>query len=388
MIGHTTATDHADLLNKLDKFLTGTGSAFDVAYSGTGDGLLTGHKGGSASVAETFTLEATGATTFNVTGSVSGALADATVGTPYNTTKIAFTIAAGSSAFVAGDTFTINTAPAWTSIRRVTGSEMIWKAPGNDGAAEIYVGALAFSNVTGDYANWRLGGFTGYQSGASFTAQPGACTGPILPLWASAIEYWFIANGRRVVVIAKVGSSYESAYLGAIRTYGTPGQYPYPVLVGGSMAWASEPAATSANWRFSYSGDEHRAFFCPQSGATGTSERFSSARMRLPSGVWAAVAKTVPAAPGQWTLFSWPPVAAPSDLRPCLDGSYPLYPVIIAGLGADGSTNCYGFLDGVEWVTGHANSAENTVDIGRASWLVVPNATRSGKADFAAVRLD
>ncbi len=80
------------------------------AYSGTGNGTMTSLTGGSASIAETFTVACTvgGATgTFTVVGSTSGALASATVGTPYSTTKIAFTLNDGSTDFIIGDTFTV-----------------------------------------------------------------------------------------------------------------------------------------------------------------------------------------------------------------------------------------------------------------------------------------
>lgn len=67
--------------------------------------------GGPASVAENITITATDATHFSVNGSVSGALGTATVGTPFASGNINFTIAAGTTAFQAGDAFTIATTP-------------------------------------------------------------------------------------------------------------------------------------------------------------------------------------------------------------------------------------------------------------------------------------
>ena len=54
-----TATDYNDLLERLNTFLTAKGSAFGLAYSGSGDGRLTDYSGGPSSVAETFTITAT-----------------------------------------------------------------------------------------------------------------------------------------------------------------------------------------------------------------------------------------------------------------------------------------------------------------------------------------
>jgi hypothetical protein len=58
---------------------------------------------------ETFTLTATSATTFAVSGTVSGARAAATVGTSYTTAAgMNFTISAGMTPFAVGDTFTFS----------------------------------------------------------------------------------------------------------------------------------------------------------------------------------------------------------------------------------------------------------------------------------------
>jgi flagellar hook protein FlgE len=61
------------------------------------------------SAAETITITALNATQFSVTGSVSGLLGTATVGTPFVSGQIGFTLNAGATAFVAGDRFTVAT---------------------------------------------------------------------------------------------------------------------------------------------------------------------------------------------------------------------------------------------------------------------------------------
>lgn len=57
---------------------------------------------------ELWTITATSATTFTVSGFESGPAANATVGTPYNNGMVSFTITAGSTPFVSGDSFTFN----------------------------------------------------------------------------------------------------------------------------------------------------------------------------------------------------------------------------------------------------------------------------------------
>ncbi|MFZ0815880.1 MAG: flagellar hook protein FlgE [Candidatus Sulfotelmatobacter sp.] len=73
----------------------------------TGNGTITGQVAMAATVAQTVTLTATSPTTFSVVGSVSGALGTATVGSPFTSGQLDFTIAAGSTAFATGDTITV-----------------------------------------------------------------------------------------------------------------------------------------------------------------------------------------------------------------------------------------------------------------------------------------
>lgn len=59
-----------------------------------------------------YTLTATAATTFSVTDPEGTALAEATVGTAYTSDDLNFTITAGATAFVAGDSFTLTVVDA------------------------------------------------------------------------------------------------------------------------------------------------------------------------------------------------------------------------------------------------------------------------------------
>lgn len=79
------------------------------SYTGTGNGSISAITvNQNTADEEQWTLTATSATTFTVSGFVSGAHAAATVGTAYDNGMVAFTITAGSTAFQAGDVFTFN----------------------------------------------------------------------------------------------------------------------------------------------------------------------------------------------------------------------------------------------------------------------------------------
>lgn len=398
-----TATNAADLLNKLNTFLTSKGKAYGLSYTGTGTGTLTAWDGGASSVSETFTITATSATSFSVVGSVSGSIGTATVGTLFTHAKLTFTITAGGTAFVAGDVFKINTCPAWVNQRSVAGSEMIWKTVGNDGLRDIYVGALLFSDAGADYYNWRLGGFNGYSSGQAFTAQPGFVgqPGPILNLWNSTIPYWFVANGQRVIVFAKISTIYVSCYLGLINPYVDPGYWPYPLFVGGSMAWGTEPATSSPNWRWSYSADYQMANFWRGTPWYSLGQTNCQGRLRLADGYFIGITNYTSAQIiGNGNQCSVWPFACDSptspnrgfqNIRENLDGSYPLIPIVFSsdrGTVAGVEVNTWGELDGVRATTGHANAAENTITEGQLTYVVFQDAFRNEKDCYCALALD
>lgn len=98
------------------------------AFTGDGNGTMTGVSAGSASVDQTITVTATSATQFTVTGSVSGALGTATVGTPFTSSAVDFTINQGSTAFEAGDAFTVTTTAG--SLGNITGIPITGLADG------------------------------------------------------------------------------------------------------------------------------------------------------------------------------------------------------------------------------------------------------------------
>jgi hypothetical protein len=383
------ATDYANLLDIVDSFLTATGMALTSSFVGVGTGTIDA-RGGSASVAETITVTFTTATAFGVVGSVSGALGTGVVGTAFASTKANLTITAGGTAFAAADAFTFAVCPPWTSLRRVAGSEMIWQAPGNGGLDQIFVGAKTFFDVGTDYYNWRLGGFTAFSAALPFNQQAGYVGGasqanpsPVLTLWNSTIPYWIVANGRRVIIVAKISTVYVAAHLGFMSSYMAPGSFPYPLLVGGNLAFQNEPATLSASWRWSYTGNEMRNFAQPTI-ANLIVPWQGQMRLRSAAGNWLGFSLSNSDVAGQvWPFAYVDTSSATYDWRPNIDGTYPELPIVLS----DNTPNVYGELEGVRAVAGFGQSVENTVTIAGIPHLVVQNVFRNTKGDFFAVRL-
>jgi hypothetical protein len=107
-------------------------------------------------------------------------------------------------------------------------------------------------------------------------------------------------------------------------------------------------------------------------------------RLRLAVGTWRGFDITSgEAAFGQVWPNAYVDQAANYDLRPNIDGGYPLFPVVLF----DATPNIYGELDGVFSTTGFSQGSENTITVGGIPHLVVQNVFRNTKADFFAVRL-
>jgi hypothetical protein len=402
-----TATDIGNLMAQINTFLL-LGHSLDPVYTGTGTGTITNLIGTAASVLEVITITFTSSTAFSVAGSVSGALAAGTVGVAYTSAVANFTVVAGGVAWVAGDTIIFTMTPPWVlkgSINVGTGTDTYyWQAPGNDGVSQIFVGMSRFADPTGDYDNIRIGGFTGFSgTGVAFASQPGAVSHCIMPgLRVGSFPYWMIANGRRFAIVTRPSTVYECAYMGFMNTYVSPGSWPYPLAIGGSMAFASEPLSTSVTWRWSYTGGEHTAY--PMSNSvSGPGQVGDTYQMRLrdASGSWQGFSsnQTEGSHGAAVNGYMWPYSQTMDDFRPNLDGSYPLIPIVLStDKGASqvqGSSsmevidtpNILGELDGICAVTGHGNAAENTITTNRITYLVVQNVFRSTKRDYFAMKL-
>lgn len=94
----------------------------------------------TTATAELWTVTASSATTFAVSGFVSGPQGNATVGTPYNNGIISFTITAGGTPFVAGDVFTFN----------VTSSVVNDPLGANDAAKRVTIVSALQAEINGN----------------------------------------------------------------------------------------------------------------------------------------------------------------------------------------------------------------------------------------------
>lgn len=400
-----TATNNQDLIDRTIRFVCGYGTTGAVTQTGTGNGTLT--LGGTypsagtfpATITETWTLTctatATNGGTFSVVGSVSGAQANATVGTPYANTFVAFTINDGSTDFQLGDTFSFTTT---VGALKAEGQEWIYQGRGSgqttggwvkgrglSGSESIYCGMQTADTPASDVYNIEIAAAQGFSSGLAWGSQVGKSPATYSCGWNSSTPYWIVANGQRFVVVFKVSTTYHAIHLGKILPYGTPSQYGYPVYVGG------ETSSSTLRWSDTSPGFRHftdpgfissaSCYLCHPDGTWYTYWNYQNSngndslgygyRHIWPFGADAAVDSFVP------NMIK--------EMRENVDGSYTLIPLILATI--QPGRQVFGEIDGCYFVSGYNNAAENIVTIDGVDHLVVQNIFRTSRWHYWALKL-
>ncbi|SFD52553.1 PA14 domain-containing protein [Pseudomonas citronellolis] len=245
------------------------------------------------------------------------------------------------------------------------------KGPGLSGSDEIYMAMRTASSAQGDFYNVLSRYTTGYNENALSSQQPGAGPNTFSLMWNQEIKYWFIANGRRFIVIAKVSTTYASLYGGFILPYGLPSEIPYPIAAGASCA---------INARWSIQTENHSSFWNP---GGYDSASVGGLYLRRTDGA-ADVFKNIyysNAAPGKTYPYS-----GLIAFRTSPSNDYALQPVVLYSTAGGG--NVWGELDGVFHISGHNNASENTLLIEGKTYLVVQSGYRTTASDYAAILLE
>ena len=266
---------------------------------------------------------------------------------------------------------------AWTQLAldstSVPGERFAYlKAPGLAGTDNIYINIRQYANVGSDIYNWHVRGAVNYSNAAGyiFSNQPGTSPSGTVPLWNSSIPYWLIANGRRFILIAKVSTTYQSVYAGLYLPYATSSEMPYPMAImcsaSGEQRWSAGNYTVSGFWDPIDASSYVRHW-------DGNWVRISNMQYRTDGNRY-----------GLTDSNSWPweldyKIGQNQDL------SYGLLPCILHSNYSSG--NVYGELEGVFFVSGFSNAAEDTITIGADTYLVVQSVYRTGRLDYSAIKL-
>jgi len=125
--------------------------------------------------------------------------------------------------------------------------EVVISNTGLSGQEAVIVGIRECYYVSANFYVWDLNGYTTFNDSGewdqnsawhnmdAYSATYNSFTEhPHLPLVDDTMSYWVYSNQQRIVVVVKVSSNYEIMYLGFGRRFGNPGDYPFPLLIGGT----------------------------------------------------------------------------------------------------------------------------------------------------------
>jgi len=297
------------------------------------------------------------------------------------------------------------------------GSEVYFQAPGLSGTDEIYTGIRSEYDAASGWYNLFLNGYTGFDSGElDFFEQAGGLPGhgsavsmetPMIPCWNSSMPYWFAASGRSFRMAVKVSTSFESGYLGFLLPYATPVQYPYPLVIAGSLL--PVVSARTTEWRYSYNSYRHSSMSCPANDGTGNLQDGGTLYIRTPDSTWRQVGQratssdpntitrttitdTFPYTVSGAYLAVWPSCVhstteaqASLAYREALGGGYVMRPLII--IQRFPSSAVWGELEGVYSISGFSNASENTTTLGGITHVILQNIARTEVHEYWALAL-
>lgn len=199
--------------------------AGSLQFAGMGDGAMTAITAADESVKpQTFTASFTSPTTYVVRGSISGYTGNGTVGSPFSSTRVSFSITAGSTPFESGDVFSFAVdymaAPSLANIGDGTVVNLAiddlavaetWTITMTSPTAFTVVGTISGATGAGvlnsPYDNNRINftvlpGATAFQAGDEFTVAASAVS-VVDPLGANDAA-------RRVSVVTALQSAINS----------------------------------------------------------------------------------------------------------------------------------------------------------------------------------
>lgn len=298
---------------------------------------------------------------------------------------------------------------AWTHPAGVQAG-VILRGPGLASQESISIGLALHADAVADQYWIEVYGMAGVTASALTMLDHVNVNPTVVRMYldAGATRYWFVANGRRFVVVAKISTVFESLYAGLFLPYATPLAYPYPLMIGGTVgpklpvgvidSWRTVDQAHSA-WPFAFVRED-----------LGTPVR-TSCQVLSPAGEWLTVSGTeyngagnfdadvaihpnksakllpylgVDQKPSQ--VYGEGQVESHAALAPAADGTLALTHMHLVRISAQEAI--YGVFDGCMRVVGFGNAAENIVTVDGTQWLTVQNTYRTAGGDYFALKLE
>lgn len=279
-------------------------------------------------------------------------------------------------------------------------TDLVIVGPGMGGTDQVLVGLRRVDNPNQNSFAIYMAGMTGILPASdAFDGHVNTSQRVTMYLDQNPMRYWFVANGRRFVVVVKISTVYEAMYGGLFLPYADPLSYPYPLFIGGS---GGTDFNTNYNWTNTYDGHSH--FIAPYGDDPHREpNRNSSARMLTSGAEWLLVdngnynssTPAVSVAPYKWglglgtvtnTSYITGYYNLLGKLTEVLGGGFTLHPVTLVQNAPDNQT--FGVLEGIFHVPGENNAAENIVTVNGVDHLVVQNVFRTASRSYWALALE
>lgn len=269
----------------------------------------------------------------------------------------------------------------------VTLSRLCVRAPGNIGGQQPKMAIeLQFDTPTNAYA-WAITAYPNYDSGLGFGLQENCSPIAYLCLWANTMDYWFYVNDTRLIVIAKIGTYYMSAYSGFFLPYALPDEYPYPYFVGASYSDKQPYNLANAGMRSFCDPGDGAASYMRREGldwglfrnslkAANADDSYSSYEGPV---VWPY--RTFPSAPQEDNYYDIAHTLL-HMLRPAVGGVMPLWQCQLMDAG---DRVLPGILDGVFATGGFNRAPEQIVSVGADDYRLFINVHRNTPKGYFAV---
>lgn len=253
-----------------------------------------------------------------------------------------------------------------------TQCEVTWRAPGDTGAGDVFVGFKEMFHIGNDAYCWQTYGAAGFDGALNHgnpTSQLRAFYGAALALRNDTIRYWFIATGSYVIVIGNISTVYVSAYLGLLNLYSNSERFTYPLYLASCLKDSSSPA------RWSTTGDGiHQGFWCGAGASPLTSH------LLLNDGTVMAINSNIS---NQANAIH--PGRSLTNLNKNSDGSVPMFPIIIHTTASGGY--CAGQIQGMQAISGDGVVSEDTITVNRVTSIAIQGVYETSKTTYAAFEL-
>lgn len=286
----------------------------------------------------------------------------------------------------------------WTELEAIVPSpvsdtsrlEYTLRAPGATSGNEFFLWMKTNADVGNGAYGIEIRSHTDYDADLDIGSQEMVSPSIWYNLWQNDINYWFYANHRRVIVVAKVNVSYVSMYAGLLRPFALPTQFTRPFYIGASYSiLAPHDVANSRNRFIADPGDLCAYYLNRDQNAwlkcnnhTGSSSDFqlntSPVAVMWPHRSAGSISNLGSASNADWSSKGL------SNIRPNANGERPQF---MCHLLSVTDKQAVGVLEGVYSVPGFGLTSEQEASYGSpaSTFRMFQNVFRTTARDFMAI---